>query len=412
MLASTGRLVSLLTVDQHRGDLSPFLALADGSVRRVDAALSDLPHTERPLVAAAAALAVGEPKRALRTIESATGSWEIEEVAGALRLAAHTRDLNWYPGSSGAVISAEDIAKLTRDVPRSDDPGTNLVVLIAARLITCVQSARRIADDSRTGDPDGAVGSVVEMLRQVGAELEVLGAAGILAYFWLAVADVMRRAGRTADAADALKACTHFAADDPVVLAHLNLARGYWAVEPYAHPEVLGLQLGATVPAAMTMPSDTPKAQLFYDQADALYAQVGALRGRAAIAMRQAHLARRASDRSTCVELRDEARRLAKRSGENALARLLDVHYVLDRLDKGNDVARDGADEIADRCQTDGNTSLGLGLVRLILARSKAWQEAGPTLAALRGLALARHPGEGVLNAQDISFSYEVVDVG
>jgi len=60
----------------------------------------------------------------------------------------------------------------------------------------------------------------------------------------------------------------------------------------------------------MTMSSDPPKAQLFYDQADALYAQAGALRGGAAIAMRRAHLARRAGDRGTCAAHRDEARQL------------------------------------------------------------------------------------------------------
>jgi CHAT domain-containing protein len=391
MLVSTGLLLSLLTAEQHRGDLSPFLALADGSVRRVDRSLPDLPDAERPLVAAAAALAAGEPKRALRAIENAGGSRETEEVVGALQLAARTLDLNWYPGGGGAVISDEDIARMAREVPRPDDPGTKLVVLIAARLIPRVQSARRIADDSRTGDWLGAVGSAVEMLRELGGELEALGAAGVLAYFWLAVADAMRRAGRTADAADALKACTHFAADDPVALAHLNLTRGDWAIEPYSHPEVLGLQLGAPVPANMTMPSDPPKAQLFYDQADALYAQAGALRGRAAIAMRRAHLARRAGDRGTCAALRDEARRLAARSGENALARLLDVHRVLDRLDAGEDVAPGEAHEVAGWSETDGSTSFTRGVVRLILARSSAWQETGATLAALRGLRLARH---------------------
>jgi CHAT domain-containing protein len=391
VLASTDLLVSLLTAEQHRGDLSPFLALADGFVDPADRSLSELPRVERPLVAAAAALAAGEPKRALRAIENAGGSREIEEVAAALRLAAHTLDLNWYPGGGGAVISADDMARMTGEVPRPDDPGTKLVVLIAARLIPRVQSARRIADDSRTGDRLGAVGSVAEMLREFGAELEALGAPGVLAYFWLALADVMRRAGRTADAADALQGCTHFAADDPVALAHLNLTRGDWAIEPYAHPEVLGLQLGAPVPAAMTMAPDWAKARSFYDQAEALYAQAGALRGRAAIAMRRAHLPRLAGDLSACTSLRDEARRLAEQSGENALARLLDVHQVLDRLDAGDDIPRAEVDGVADWSQTDGSTAFARGLVRLILARSNAWQETGATLAALRGLALGRH---------------------
>src|SRR6266702_136725 len=111
MLASTGLLVSLLAVEQHRGDLSLFLALADGPARRGDGALS-----------------AGEPKRALRAVGNAGGSREVEEVAGALRLAAHTLDLNWYPGGGGAPISAEDMVRLAGEVPRPDDPGTKLVV--------------------------------------------------------------------------------------------------------------------------------------------------------------------------------------------------------------------------------------------------------------------------------------------
>ena len=100
----------------------------------------------------------------------------------------------------------------------------------------------------------------------------------------------------------------------------MNLARGDWAIEPYAHPETLGLQLGAPVPAGMTTASDPLTAQLFYDRADALYARAGALRGHAAIVMRRAHLARRAGDRAACTALGDEAGQLAERSGENALA--------------------------------------------------------------------------------------------
>jgi hypothetical protein len=143
-------LVPLLAAEQHRGDLSPFLALADGPVRRLDRSLSGLPDAERPLVAAAAALAAGEPKRALRAMENAGGSRDIEDVAGALRLAAHTLDLNWYPGGGGAPISAEDMARMTGEVPRPDDPGTKLVVLIAARLIPRVQSVRSVARTCRS----------------------------------------------------------------------------------------------------------------------------------------------------------------------------------------------------------------------------------------------------------------------
>ena len=391
MLASTRLLVSLLAAEQHRGDLSRFLARADGAAGRPDGLPSDFPDAERPLVAAAAALAAGEPKRALRAIATAGDSGEAGEVAGALRLAAHTLDHNWYPGGGGAVISEEDIADMTGEVPRPDDRGAMLVVLIAARLIPRVQTARRIAAQSRTGDQPGAVEPVAAMLREVGAALGALGGAAVQAYCWLALADVLWRAGRTADAMDAITACIDLAADDPVGLAHVNLTRGDWVIEPYAHPETLGLQLGTPVPNRMTMTSDPPQAQSFYDQAAAVYAQAGTPRGLAVIAMRRAHLARRAGDSDACEALRDEARRLAARSGENALARLLDIHRVLDRLDAGDDVDRSETDEIADWSKTDGSTSFARGLVRLILARSNAWQETGAMLAALRGLRIARH---------------------
>ena len=209
MLASTGLLVSLLAAEQHRGDLSPFLALADGSVRRVDRSLSDFPDAERPLVAAAVALAAGEPKRALRAMGNAGGSREIEEVAGALRLAAYTLDLNWYPGGGGAPISDGDIAAMTGEVPRPEDPGTkpgraDRGAADSARSIRSPYS-RRLQDGrpARGGGVRcrGCFGSWVRNLRQSGA-------AGVLAYFWLALADVMRRAGRAADAADAVKSAS------------------------------------------------------------------------------------------------------------------------------------------------------------------------------------------------------------
>src|SRR6266699_1326349 len=79
------------------------------------------------------------------------------------------------------------------------------------------------------------------------------------------------------------------------------------------------------------------------------------------------------------------------RSGENALARLLAVHRILDRLDAGDDVTPAEVDGLADWSQADGSTSFARGLVRLIFARVGVWQQAGAMLAELRGQKLARH---------------------
>ena len=78
---------------------------------------------------------------------------------------------------------------------------------------------------------------------------------------------------------------------------------------------------------------------------------------------------------------------LAEQSGENALARLLGMFTVSSTGLMPETRLRTGeADGVADWSQTDGSTSFARGLVRLIVARSNAWQETGATLAALRGL--------------------------
>ena len=121
MIASRELLVQLLLAEQHRGDLSLYLAPAGGlwpplPVLIGGAPATDVPDGELPLIAAAAALAAGEPKRALRILADTDDLGGLHDVAAALRFAAHTLDLNRYPGGSGAVMSAEEMASLARAV--------------------------------------------------------------------------------------------------------------------------------------------------------------------------------------------------------------------------------------------------------------------------------------------------------
>lgn len=102
------------------------------------------PAAGAPLVAAAAALAVGEPKRALRLLDGAGGQREDGAAAAALRLAAHTLDLNRYPGQGGAVMSWEETRSAAGPAPEPSTPESALVVLAAARLVPVLQSAREI----------------------------------------------------------------------------------------------------------------------------------------------------------------------------------------------------------------------------------------------------------------------------
>ncbi|MGH1551567.1 hypothetical protein ACRAWF_03320 [Streptomyces sp. L7] len=60
-----------------------------------------VPPAERPLAEAAAALAAGEPKRALRALGPGAGPatsaarTAVDDVANALHVAALAQDLNW-----------------------------------------------------------------------------------------------------------------------------------------------------------------------------------------------------------------------------------------------------------------------------------------------------------------------------
>ena len=395
MIASRRLLIPLLLAEQYRGDLSPYLAPAGGlrpplPVLIGGAPAMDVPDGELPLIAAAAALAAGEPKRALRILADTEDLGGLRDVAAALRFAAHTLDLNRYPGGSGAVMSAEEMASLAGELPAPADPGSQLIVLVAGRLIPLIQSARRIAEDSRTGDPGGAVLQVYDWFQMMAAQLADFDAPEVLTYLWLARADVARRAARMADTADPLDACRRLAGDDPVAHAHLNLIRGDWALEPLSHPEVLGLQLTSGLPPGMAAAADVPAAESFYAAANALYRQAGAARGQAVVTFRRAHLARHLRNHTACTQLRDDARWQALRCGERGLVRIIDVHSVLDRLDSGEDVPPGELDPIAEWGHADGSTGLARGLVRLIIARANAWRDTGATLAALRALRIAR----------------------
>ncbi|GAA3840964.1 hypothetical protein GCM10022226_74230 [Sphaerisporangium flaviroseum] len=389
MLRSTDLLVSLLLSEQHRNDLSLYLG-PDGQV----AALASLPDEERPLAVSAAAIAAGRPKHALRVLEGVTGSREVVEVASALRVAARTNDLNLFPGGAGQALP--QAVPVAGEVPTPVDPGADLVVLVAARMIPLVQSARSMAEDALMGDSIGAIAQVYRWFDELGARFAALDAPGVLCYHWLALADVARRAGRVADSAGPLEAGRELAGDDPVALAHLNLVQGDWALTPVSHPEIMGLSLTGRGPAVAVPAADPSRAAEFYARAEELYAAAGFGGGAAAVALRRAHLARSAGDAAACEIARERARELAGLSGEDAMARVLDVHAILDRLGSGEDVPRREVDAVAAWSRAEGGDGLARGLVRLMLAAASKQREGGASPPVMRALRLARHLAAGV----------------
>ncbi|MFE6158104.1 CHAT domain-containing protein [Streptomyces sp. NPDC056486] len=357
-------------------DLIVALLLTDGPLP----ALSASPPPD-PLIAAASALATGEPKRALRLLDGAQGP-----RAEALRIAAHTLDLNWSPGGSGAVMSQEEMERAGVAPPRPSDPDAALVTLVAARFIPFMQSARSIADNSRTGGAEWAADNVISELHRLGDELDATGIRHVRCAHRLAVADLTRRAGRSAEAASALDACRRAADGDPLVTAQLNVLQGDFILTPESHPELLGLRLDPLA-APGTTPASLDVAEAHYATADILYGRTSAPRGEAAVALRRAHLARLSGERTARVRHLDRARGLAS----GALAQVVAAHRMLDDIEEGDDVPWHALADIAAWGRGDGSTSFVRGLVRLFVARAAAWREAGLTLAALRCLRSARH---------------------
>lgn len=79
MLESSALLIFLLAWERHADGLAAPAITVDPFV---------FPSQEIPLITASMALAVGEPKRALRTLEEIDAPGEIAEAVAALRYAA------------------------------------------------------------------------------------------------------------------------------------------------------------------------------------------------------------------------------------------------------------------------------------------------------------------------------------
>lgn len=359
---------------------------------------AQLPEEADPLTAAAGALAAGEPKRALRRLTGATDSRDVRDVAGALRVTAHAHDLNWYPGDGGAAaVSTEEMRRAGEAGPRPVGPEAALVVLVAARLLPLVQSARGIADQARTTGRAEAADLVLARLDQLGRELGEVASPPVLAHHRLAVADVAHRAARTGAAATALRECRRLADGDAFLLARMSLFQGDRLLTPFSQPELLGERLeSAGLPEPEPSLPDPVSAEAHYASAEARYEELGAPHGQAQVALRRAHLARLSGDRPLRVRHLRRAHRLAVRAGARALSHVVTAHRLLDGLEEGSDVPWQELDRISEWSRGDGSTSLARGLTRLFLARGTAWLAAGRTLAALRCLRSARRLASGI----------------
>jgi hypothetical protein len=192
-LATVAVLTSLLLVEQRRLDPAPYLS---GGGQQV-------PGPERPLVAAAACVAAGSPKKAIRGLDGVEFTNEsARAVAEALRRGARALDTNWFPGDQRVVIG-DEVPEYGTPV-EIDDADAALICLLAGGVIPTVLLVRAALSNALPGDTSGAVAQVLGESEQLLAVLQRTTSSSAWAYYALLHADLLHRAGLAADAATLL----------------------------------------------------------------------------------------------------------------------------------------------------------------------------------------------------------------
>jgi hypothetical protein len=231
-------LLHLLLREEWRDRPGDYLSAHAGS-----ALAARFPAGEDRLIAAAAAVSAGEPKRALRLLDDAAlpPDGDLPPVATAIRAVATTLERNWFPGGAGAVLEPGDVERLTAPAIRAATPEGSLLALLATRLVVPLPTWRSLAEASTRSNLPLADPALQEAWTVV-QELSARQVPAATAPAALALADLLVRARRPMQAGQPLGLAlqAYQAAADPVGVAACTLAQGDWSAESLSHPELLG----------------------------------------------------------------------------------------------------------------------------------------------------------------------------
>jgi CHAT domain-containing protein len=386
-LTSLPVLLQLVQRDEYRGRPSELeQALAQGTLPGVD-------HSEFPLVEVAAAINVGDAKRALRALEAQTfdsGS-DAGIVAAALANLAKALDRNWFPGGVGAILEDGDIARIAGAPPAaaSAAPPVQVLVTVIRDVASMSPAWRSIVDNARrTGQP-AAAETVLAQVMSTGQRLTALGAPPVvIAYLSLIHADLLWRAGQwqAVSAPHTWAFQAYQAAGDLTGAGACWLTKGDWSATPEGHPELLGLSLDApTAPGSAVIEPDLATARTAYEQAKACFQAAGSTRGLAAVELRLAYLGG--------ADHLENSLTLARESGDSSLEQLAKIHGALATAPA--DPAAVGR-EVARWAQQDGSYSYARGLARLCLAAARRLRESGEILRGRAPLRIADAINSGI----------------
>lgn len=412
------RLTGLLLIEQRGTD--PGAALARGVPGAADGA------SLGRWLAPAAALAAGEPKRALALLDapptdaSSRGPGAPSALPQALRAAALALDGSWQPGGAPADRRPADqwphfapgTEGETADAPGAG-PGLRLCTHLAGRVVPVLLSSRTtlghamraMAAQERTAsfgvhvdwdDHDLAAGLREPLAWFDGLYEEI--AAGrheeAAACHLLLAADLRVRAGDRQAAQPLLRHALRLTCRSHATTGLAALLAGDWELGPPGTAEQ------CAIPATAPHDRALSRAQEHYERADAAYRAAHAERGRAAALLRLAHVQRLRGNLEACRETTGRARALALAAGDGACAALLRVHQALDLIQAGHaprsgsdhvpDAEAEGAEEVVAWATGAGSTSWLRGMRQLVLERAEFWSGQGEVVRARRAALLAQ----------------------
>lgn len=389
------------------------------------AALADPSDPANLLVAANAALAAGEARRALRLLDTVTQSDAVAtRRVHALRVLALVMDRNWYPGDSGGEFARnvyDDVAPVDKVEP--GDAETMLMEANAAFGRASVLGLRLMSEESvRKGvtlEQNRPLLHALRQLEQFRAVAVSAGAAGAVAWAVQSQSDLLWRVGQADAARQAMDALRGelTARGDAEGLAHTWLVEGDWYAAPGSSPDALGLGLTHDEPSPLAATLDVTRAADAYDRAATLLQDLDAPRLLAALAVRRAFLRLLAEDiAGQRVEL-DAAERSFLAAGETSGRHLVLVHRLVGALAEGQRVqlrqiappewgaAAGPLAEIAHWGSKDGSASFTTGLGRILERTARGWRERGDYERAEFAYLMARPllPASGAVPAWSVS---------
>ncbi|GAA1594339.1 CHAT domain-containing protein [Actinoplanes couchii] len=365
-----------------------------------------------PGVEAAAALAGGEPQRAMRCLPDG-------DDGALLGYLATVIDYQWTPRGTGSALAGDAAGALVTAGGRltATARATPLGVL-ATRILPELLVAQAVSDDEQRSGITALTGQAVRRLASLDFSLSSASTPGFpsslgsasapgfpsapgspsaasspsasaSAFALLVMADLAHRAGDSAGAAALVDRALDGCGDDGAVRAHAAVIRGDWATGPGTHPESLGLSFR---PFSVTVTPFTlhTTAIAAYDEAEALWTSIGSRAGVASVALRRAHVLRLRDDAEARDEELSRALRLAGDAGNGALVALARVHQLVDTIATHRHAPAEGIDPVRLWAERDGSRSYRRGLVHLLVVRARRWRDDGDFTRARAVLTLAQ----------------------